>query len=111
MNQIIYRDFQGSGYVTEGDNLKFYEEIETTIAGILLMPGIDTTMNNYFIRPLKYLGIAGHNELVFFLKKEIDLFSEKYYYLSVFKITETRIFEMFGDQFGSDHNFINGVWK
>jgi hypothetical protein len=42
-------------------------------------------------------------------KKE-NLFPKSYYGL-IYRVTQTRIFEMFSPQGGRDHNFKNGKWK
>jgi hypothetical protein len=51
------------------------------------------------------------NEMIFYLGNQTDLFGEKKYYLSLVKLSETRIFSMFTHKGGRDFNLVNSTWK
>lgn len=112
MEFTIFSRAQGCGYICTNkkdiDNVINPESI--TINSKLIEPGQLTDLDNHFSKPVKYLGIkrsTEHKELIFELGQD----SGCYYYQSVFKITENRIFELFAYKSGRDFNYINGQWK
>ncbi|MHC1707508.1 MAG: hypothetical protein AB9842_08300 [Bacteroidales bacterium] len=113
----LFSNKNGSGYIADNpDEIMYAIGLETcqgvTINGKWICPGSFITLDDFFCRPLLFMGLKGDNELIFYIgKEEVDLFGEKYYYQSIFKIDESRIFEMFSPNAGSDFYFKNGKWK
>lgn len=109
----IFNNSQGCGYIHDSPKEIFTElsEEPITLAGLIIRPGEYTTLRNYFIRPLEYIGLLANCEMIFRIGSHGDLFTTKHYYQSVFKIGEDRIFEMFSRVAGRDHLYIDGVWK
>ena len=109
---VVYSDNQGSGYiVTEKKALDEIRREGVTINGSKIKPGQHTSIQGYFSRPLEYLGLIGENEMLFRIGEQSDLFGTKIYLQSVFRISESRLFEMFSHNSGRDFIFVNGKWK
>lgn len=109
----VFWNNQGAGYIHKSNEI-IYDEIKqvpVTIAGVKINPGEETTLSDHFCRPLKYLGMLDDNEMIFLMGTTGDLFETNYYYQSVHRIADDRIFEMFSPLAGRDFNFINGKWK
>ena len=113
LNPVIFSFGQGGGYIEPvPENIEnAIRRVPVTLAGATLHPGEETTMQKFFDRPLQYLGMKDTNEMVFFIGQDADLFEGRYYYQSVFKIQEDRIFEMFSHKAGRDFYFVKGAWK
>lgn len=109
IEHVVYGDNQGSGYIhNERFELdKYIEKKSVTINGCEIKVGEKTTLNNHFANPLEYLGMIGKNEMVFFIGAADGL----YFFQSIFKIQEDRIFEMFSPIAGRDFYYVNGIWK
>ena len=109
----VFGNNQGSGYIHKSPEV-ITEEVKPvpmTITGVKINPGEETTLSDHFCRPLKYLGMLDDNEMIFLMGTTGDLFETNYYYQSVHRIADGRIFEMFSHGSGRDFNFINGKWK
>lgn len=113
LNSVTFSYGQGCGYIEPvPDNIeRAIRRVPVTLAGATIQPGEQTTLQNHFCRPLQYLGMKDTNEMVFFIGQDADLFEGRYYYQSVFKIQEDRIFEMFSPKAGRDFYFVKGEWK
>ena len=113
LNSVIFSFGQGMGYIEKTPDTieNAIRKVPVTLAGATIHPGEETTLQNYFCRPLKYMGLLNENEMTFFLGQDADMFDSKYYYQAVAKIQEDRIFEMFTHKAGRDHYFVNGNWK
>ena len=102
---------QGSGYICD----KTDEIMDMIIASSITInektinPGQMTSLDDHFSRAIKYIGVHKDDpkEMIFYLGFEND----KYYYSNIHKLTETRIFEIFGFGHGRDFNFKNNKWK
>ncbi len=111
----VYSNKQGSGYILP-DDVDIHDFIlkePVIIAGETINPETFTTLNNYLIKPVIYVGLHNMNraEMIFYYgTSENNLFRIKYYG-SIHRIGENRIFEMFSPNGGRDHIFINGNWK
>lgn len=111
---IIYNNKIGMGYILP-EEIKienFISQVPVSIGNTeIIQPNSNTTLLGYFnIKPALYLGMI-NNEMIFYLGNQIDLFGEKKYYLSLVKLSETRIFSMFAHNSGRDFNLVNGTWK
>ena len=108
---VIYCDKQGCGYVHDDRNTieKHLQKVSISINNCTIEVGDNTTLNGHFTNPLEYIGLIGSNELVFY----IGAADEKYFFQSVFKIQEDRIFEMYSLEppAGRDFFFVNNKWK
>lgn len=109
----IFSHCQGMGYVfdNETDINQFISPISITVGTETLTPGCMTDLDNYLIKKVQYLGLVDNTGMVFFYGTTNSLFESKSYYGLIYRVTETRIFEMFSFKGGTDHNFINGKWK
>lgn len=117
MEFTIFSKSQGSGYIVR-NRQKLINEINPVSVSInsiiFINSGENTDLINYFDREVKYLGVkknSTHTEMLFLLGTSNDLFSEIIYIESIYKISETRIFQIFGHGYGRDFNLINGIWK
>lgn len=109
----IFSRQQGCGYIYH-DYQKMTDQIvpiPVEIAGETLHPDTDTTLLDFFSRPVLFLGVKDGNEAIFHIGSEKDLFQEKHYFEVVFIITPTRIFQLYAPGSGRDFNFINQKWK
>lgn len=109
----LFSNRQGMGYVfdNETDINQFINKINITVGTETLTPGCMTDLDNYLIKKVMYLGTVDNNGMIFFYGTTNHLFENKSYYGLIYRVTETRIFEMFSPIGGRDHNFINGIWK
>ncbi len=111
----VYSNKQGSGYILP-DNVDIHDFLlqkPVLIAGEVIHPESYTTLNNYLIKPVRFVGLhnMNTNEMIFYYgMSENDLFPVRYYGC-IHRIAENRIFEMFSFGGGRDHIFINGKWK
>lgn len=98
---VVYSDNQGSGYiVTDMSKLDEIRREEVSINRVIIKPGEHTSIHGYFSRPLEYIGRIGENEMIFLIVEKSDLFGKKIYLQSVFRISESRLFEMFSHNSG-----------
>jgi len=81
-----------------------------TVCGETIYPGDKTTLNDFFSRPIEYLG-KEDNEAVFFIGSDENLFNRTYYYEPVLVVKDNRIFKMYSNNGGRDFNYINQKWK
>ena len=109
----LFSHGQGMGYIFDNDT-DIKQFIFPTIIKVgtqLLVPNCFTDLDGYLTKKVEYLGTNGvSKEMIFYYGSDNSLFP-KFYYGSIFQITETRIFEMFSNKGGRDQNFINGKWK
>jgi len=108
----LFSNKQGSGYIFENDTdiLKYTIPATVVVGTETINPGDMTALDNYLTGKVKYIGLVNERGMIFYYGKDNNLFP-KYYYGLIFLMTSTRIFEMYGPNFGRDHNFINGKWK
>jgi len=85
--------------------------IPVTLNNKVINPGDLTTLDDYLIRPVKYIGMISEMEMIFFLGSVQNIFETKYYYQAIMKVDENRIFELFSHTAGRDHLFVEGKWK
>jgi len=115
MEFVLFSNKQGSGYFSLLDNEIDNEinKVDISINNQKIKVGEFINLDNFFCRDLQYLGINKKNnsEMIFFIGATNNLFEEVYYYQSIFKISESRIFELTGQGSGRDYNFIGGKWK
>jgi len=110
---VIYSNNLGMGYVVPKsiDVNCFVDSIPVSIGGETIYPKEETTLLGYFdINPAMYVGMIA-NEMVFYLGETNDLFETRHYFISLIKVTETRIFSMFSHHAGRDFNLVNNKWK
>jgi len=110
---VIFSNKQGHGYIYP-DCYKINEglrEVESVVLGTTIHPGQYTDLSGFFSRTCQYLGLFGKNEMIFYLGNDFNQFFERWYYQSVYLISETRLFEILNHKGGRDFNYINGVWK
>jgi hypothetical protein len=110
---VYYEGKEGSGYILTDPKLMSEKLRKKTvfILGQELKPDTDTDLFGFFKHPLSYLGMLDRTEMIFFMGTNKDLFETKYYYQSVNLISQTRIFELYGNGFGRDYNYVKGEWK
>ena len=112
--EVIYNGKLGMGYILPEDVMieNFINPIPVSIGGSeIIQPSTETSLLGYFnIAPALYIGMIG-NEMIFYLGNQTDLFGEKKFYLSLVKLSETRIFSMFTHKGGRDFNLVNSTWK
>lgn len=108
----LFANKQGSGYIfdNETDILKFIHPCTITLGTETINPGDLTSLDNYLIKKVKYLGTVNGNGMILYYGADSNLFP-KYYYGLIWIISKTRIFEMYSAQAGTDHIFVNGKWK
>jgi hypothetical protein len=116
MGWTIFNDKQGSGYIFTSKAAMEHHlgAADVTICGKIIAPGDKTDLSGFLGRELIYLGIKpgrDMNEMIFYIGEEKTLFDAQYYYQSIFRISDKRLFEMFSDQAGRDFNYIKGRWK
>ena len=113
MEFVIFSNKQGSGYISDIEIDNYINQISVSINNQIITPGQSTNLFNHFCRDLKYIGLnkKEETEMIFFIGSTNDLFNKEFYYQSVFKISENRIFELYGQGSGRDFFFINGKWK
>lgn len=112
MDLILYSKGQGQGYITENSTEleKRFKPVAVKFCFGSIEPGHETTLKGFFDRHVKYIGYdQEEKELLFYLGYD----SKKYYYESIYYITETRLFQLtqYQPTAGRDWNFKNGVWK
>ena len=110
---VVFSKAQGMGYVFDSpDKMEaLIKAIPVTLNNKVINPGDLTTLDDYLIRPIKYIGMISEQEMVFFIGSVQNLFETKYYYQAIMKVDENRIFEMFSLTAGRDHLFVAGRWK
>ena len=86
--EVIYNGKLGMGYILPEDVIieNFTNPIPVSIGGSeIIQPDTKTNLLVHFnISPALYIGMIGN---------QTDLFGEKKYYLSLVKLSETRIFQ------------------
>ena len=97
MGWTVFSCGQGSGYIFNNEESikEGLNESSVTINGVIINPGEETTLNDHFCRPLRYLGIKDEKEMIFYIGCQRSLFDGEYYYQSVIRVDENRIFELF----------------
>lgn len=112
MDKVIYSDKQGSGVVCSNSKeiYSLAQKKPIRINGTTYNPGDFTNLDNFFCRQLEYIG-RNENEAFFLMGTNNDLFNEKWYYQSIYVISETRIFLMYAPNSGSDYNYVKTRWK
>lgn len=119
IKEVLFGDHEGAGYRSEN-----FDEVDcltvktpVIIGGQTITPNTLTDLVGFFKRKIKYVGLMiGSNEaapeMIFYMGTgKADLFGQNHYFQSIFKISETRIFQMFTDIAGRDFNLIKGEWK
>lgn len=114
----IFSDNQGAGYIHEDPN-EINTELVTesvSINGKKIVPGDYTTLNGHFSRPVIYIGylldgLQSSVEMIFKIGTGNNLFATKHYYQSIYRISDTRIFEMYSHISGRDFIFKGGKWR
>ena len=108
----LFSKSQGSGYIFDNENeiTKYINPVSINVGSESISPGDMTDLDNYLSRKVKYLGLVNGTGMIFYYGSENNLFPKHYYGL-IFRISQTRIFEMFSNIGGRDHNFINQNWK
>ena len=108
----LFSHGQGMGYIFENETEinQYIQPITITVGTEILNPGDMTDLDNYLTKKCKYLGIVNGNGMILHYGTEKNLFPKSYYGL-IYRVTQTRIFEMFSPKGGTDHNFKNGKWK
>lgn len=115
--KTVFSHNQGSGYIhtDRAEIEKYVNPVPVLVVDETIQPNTETTLVGFFSRPLLYLGLAGDNEMIFYLGDSgdpEDLFAEKkYYYGSTHLIHRHRLFEMYTYISGRDYNWIDGRWK
>ncbi len=110
---VIYNNKIGMGYILSEDISieKFINPIEIEVGSEIIQPNAETTLSGYFnIKPAKYLGMI-ENEMIFYLGDENNLFEKRKFFLSLIRLSNTRIFSMFSHNAGRDYNLVNKKWK
>ena len=108
----LFANKQGSGYIfdNETDILNFIHPCTVTLGTEMINPGDLTSLDNYLLKKVKYLGMVNGNGMILYYGADKNLFPKHYYGL-IWIISKTRIFEMYSAQAGTDHIFVNGKWK
>jgi len=108
----VFKDNQGQGYICNNEK-EIFENLQLkniTLANEELKIGKLTTLNGFFCRKLYYMGYYIKDdvpEMIFEIGKDKD----KYYYQSIYKISETRILSSYTHNRLRDWNFKNSQWK
>lgn len=112
MESVIFSNTQGSGYISTteifDDPLSY---LPVVIVDEILVPGVYTDVRGYFSRDLKYIGLKGDNELIFYIGSSRSLFEIKHYWQSLWLISPERLYQVFGHGSGRDFNWIRGEWR
>jgi hypothetical protein len=110
---VVFSNAQGMGYIFDSpDKMEaLINPVPVTLNNKVINHGDFTTLDDYLIRPIKYIGMISEQEMVFFIGSVQNLFETKYYYQAIMKVDENRIFEMFSPTAGRDHLFVAGKWK
>lgn len=115
MIPTIYSHGQGMGYISStsalpGGFIRDRGEAVSFAPGTIT-PGTDTDLFGFFAKPMRYLGIHGDREMIFYIGSTADLFEEKHYWQGMIYCSDTRIFSMYSHNAGRDWNYVNGKWK
>jgi hypothetical protein len=108
----IFKDNQGQGYICDSSD-EIYKELHResiTLVSLKLEPKERTDLRGFFIRELIYLGYFMKDnvpEMIFEIGKDND----KYYYQSLYKISETRILSSYTHNRLRDWNYKKLEWK
>lgn len=112
--KVMFGSGIGEGYITTSPIIDLNKK-PVSLAGETLIAGEKTTLQGFYARPIEYVGcIRVKNkmvELVFHFGTKNTLFQTEYYYESVQKVSETRIFKMLSFRGGRDFNFKKNKWK
>jgi hypothetical protein len=104
--------FQGLYY--KSDSRSWETELvkePITVCGVEIHPGDHTTLNDFFCRPIEYIGKENQSTAVFFIGSKEDILFPEYYYEPVAIITDNRLFKMYSNNGGRDFNYIKNEWK
>lgn len=109
---VIYGDKQGYGYISDNPEIDLPLIMQpVTVVDEIIQPGAMTDVKGYFCRPLLFVGLVDKTELLFYIGKTGDLFETKHYWQSLWVVSPTRLYHIFGPGFGRDFNWVNGKWK
>jgi hypothetical protein len=115
IESVIFSYKEGMGYISDDYNAidELIDDVAITINNKLILPEQLTDLDAYYSREIKYLGVLKSNpkEMVFYIGSDKNIFETKFYYSSLVKITENRVFECFTYGSGRDMIFVNGKWK
>lgn len=113
LKSVVFGGGQGSGYIALNDyDIKEIAKPQDVIVNFeRLIPGNHTTLSGFFNTSVQFIGIINKSEMIFLLGSDTDLFETRYYYESVLRCTDKRIFCMYSWSGGRDWNFKNGNWK
>lgn len=82
-----------------------------TVCGETIIPGQITTLNDFFCRPIEYLGKDPDGNAIFYMGSKENSFFSEHYYEPVYVVTETRLFKIYSHNAGRDFNYIKNEWK
>lgn len=82
-----------------------------TVCGETIIPGQITTLNDFFSRPIEYLGKDSDGYAIFYIGSKENLFIHEHYYEPVLIVTDTRLFKIYSNNGGRDFNYIKNEWK
>lgn len=113
MTPTIYSHGQGMGYVSTTAILPdgFVREETTCFEPGTILPGMSTDLFGFFAKPMRYMGIHGEHEMIFYIGSTADLFGEHHYWQGMIYCSRTRIFSMYSNNAGRDYNYVKGKWK
>lgn len=117
MEKVIYSKNGGLGIMMSSDEnkLDFIEEKSTKILGSVIVPGTKTTLSNYFLNPVEFVGfVRGEKDcMCFYLgENQPDLFGTSIkYFKCIYRISQSRIVDKFKEGTARDFQWINGKWK
>lgn len=113
--RAVFGGMNGSGWITtEPESFENnLQKVSAVVAGKWIDPGDLSDLNGHLAKPFRYAGAYTLDpfEMIFYLAEDGDLFENKHYYLSVYLISQTRLYEQFSPNAGRDFNWINGKWK
>ncbi len=109
----LFSNGQGSGYIFEDETEinQYIQPISICIGSKTINPGDMTDLDNYLTQKVKYLGVVNDRGMIFYYGKDQISMFPRFYYGLIWYISSTRIFEMYSERGGRDHNFKNGKWK
>jgi hypothetical protein len=108
----IFKNNQGQGYICDSTNdiIDGLHIKPITLVHMKLEPGEKTDLRGFFIRELMYCGYYMKNdtpEMIFEIGKD----ENKYYYQSMYKISETKILSSYTHKRLRDWNYKKLKWK
>lgn len=111
IEQVFFSNKVGQGIMTTDDEKEetFVNKTSIFLNGESIEPGSLTTLQNFFKKPIQYVGIykGTRNLMVFYLGTE-GLFK---YYDCYYKIADKVIFKKYTEGSGRTFNYIKDKWK